>query len=88
MVLDVNVTLTGKQLGSIMAQKRFCNLGIELTKVFTSQESSNLPVSATVTGSSFLPSCVTMLWGCTAKRDHSGTTEQTTQERRAHQRVL
>lgn len=88
MVLDVNVTLIGKQLGSIMAQKRFCSLGIGLTKVFTSRESSNLPVSATgtssVTGSSFQPSCVTMLCGCTVKKDHSGTTEQTTQERRAH----
>lgn len=88
MVLDVNVTLTGKQLGSTVAQKKFCSLGTALTKIFTSQESSNLPVSATVSGSSFQPSCVTMLCGCTVKRDHSGTTEQTTQERRAHQRVL
>lgn len=47
MVLDVNVVLTGKQLGSIMGQKTASNVEAELAQVFTSQEVSHLPVSAT-----------------------------------------
>lgn len=38
MVLDVNIVLTGKQLGSIMGQKTASNVEAELAQVFTSRE--------------------------------------------------
>lgn len=78
MLLDVNVLPTGKQLGCIMEQKTAGNAEAELAQIFTSQEVTHLPVSATVTGrSSHRRELQDNVVWLQCKTDHGATLEQT-----------